>query len=310
MTYASYSTYVPPAGDQQQDAPQGDLTNYRGVTIRESTGPMTATVRDGEVTTSHGVSGRYDASNLARDMYGEDDWRGTARSKHGSPTTVITQDSLVTLNGVQGQVSSFVRSGDLVEVSPGVFQLPTEGESQQAPEAINDVASMPEGVAGAVDEALAPVPDHAIAPLITAAVNVVSGQGGDMQSLVAKFVAASGVEPAEAQSRAEYIIAAYQGQTDAYLTQRLGIAKEDLPALYEAARANPRQLTAALREQIDGRSMAGWKQIASMFQAKTGPSMTALEKAGYPVRNTGSTPEVFIGGMWASIKGAARAGLI
>ena len=65
----------------------------------------------------------------------------------------------------------------------------------------------------------------------------------------------------------------------------------------------------AIRAQANG-SMAAWGKLASGYQASTAPTESTLQANGFQTRNTSGTPEVFIGGIWASIKGAARAGLI
>jgi hypothetical protein len=95
----------------------------------------------------------------------------------------------------QARVCDLVSAGYLRESAPGVFAQPTEGD-QHTPqdatqEADSDVATMPQEFATAVDNVLAPVPDHALGSLTSVAISVAAGEG-DMQSLVARFVTASG----------------------------------------------------------------------------------------------------------------------
>jgi len=298
--YSSFSTYVPATEDA--------ATPEDTVRIYHSAGVNSVSVTNGEVTAGQSSSASYDTANLARDSLG-DNWRGTARNKNGMPTTTITADSLVTIGGVQGRVSDFVGSGALQETSAGVFEEAPQVASSDTPESAGSaVATMPEDMAGAVDAALEPVPDHAIPALVSAAIGLASGVG-DIDTLVSRVVSASGLEPADAKQRTEFAMRAYQSQADSYLTAKAGIAKTDLPAFYESVKSNPRQLQDAIRAQVNG-SMAAWGKLASGFQSNVAPSAEALAANGFQTRNTSGTPEVLIGGIWASVKGAARAGLI
>jgi hypothetical protein len=105
-----------------------------------------------------------------------------------------------------------------------------------------------------------------------------------------------------------FILTTYQAQADSYLV-RAGIAAADLPAFYESVKTNPRQLENALRAQVNG-SMSAWGKLASGYQANIAPAEAVLTANGFQTRNTSGTPEVFIGGVWVSIRGAARAGLL
>lgn len=69
-----------------------------------------------------------------------------------------------------------------------------------------------------LERSIAPISNHAMQPLLSAAASVVSGRGS-MESLVSKFVAASGVEPRVAHSRAEHVIAAYQAQAELHTSR-------------------------------------------------------------------------------------------
>jgi hypothetical protein len=264
-----------------------------------------------EATQSLSKANAYSTTQLAADAFGQDDWRASARSPKGLPTTIIARDTVVTMNGIQARVSDLVSAGYLRETAPGVFAEPTPGDTpevpQDAPAVDPDAATMPQEFASAVDGALKPVPDHAISSLTSAAISAAAGDG-DIWSLVSQFVSASGVDPSDARSRVQFVLTTYQRQTDSYLN-RAGIAPEDLPAFYEAVKANPSQLHDAMRAQANG-SMAAWGMLAKSFQANTAPSEAALQANGFQTRNTSGTPEVFVDGFWASISGAARAGMI
>lgn len=291
-----------------------DITNEEAsnpVQWHNHKGGVSVTLTDGAATTDTFGNAKYSTSDMARDTFG-DGWKATARN-NGMPAREMNGDTVVTINGVNGRVRDFVSTGLLREVAPGQFEEATQDDPQGTTEGhqeagSEDAAVMPDDVLATVNAALEPVPDHALDGLVAAAIGTVTG-GTSMDTLINRLVSASGVEPADAKMRAEYIIAAYQAQADHYLTTRAGIDRESLPAFYEAAKQNPRVLDQAMRDQVNG-SMKSWKKIADSFVSKTAPTMAALEAAGYPTRKLNGTPEVFIGGMWASVHGAARAGLI
>jgi hypothetical protein len=272
-------------------------------------GAVSVTLTDGEATTQTRTNEKYSSADLGKDTFGADDWRSTARNRYGNPTTTITEDAVVTIGGVQGRVADFVRSGLLHETAAGVFEeAPEEAPQEEQEQADPHAAVMPEEVRQSIDGALEPVPDHALDAVLSAGVRVAAG-AATVDAIVSQVVSSSGIDPADARERTEFVISAYQQQADAYLTNRAGIAKEDLAGFYDAARSNPGLLQEAIRTQVRG-SMEGWKRIADGYVSKTAPSAAALEAAGYPTRNLSGTPEVFIGGMWCSVHGAARAGLL
>lgn len=298
--FASIQTYQGPIEETPQAVPAARLYQHQGAN--------SVSIRDGEVSTSINGQDSYQTSNLAQDTHG-DNWKGTARNRFGNPTTAIDAETLVTIDGMQFKVKEFVAAGRLKETAPGVFEEASATPAASQPESTSeDVATLTEDALGAVNEALSPVPDHALDGLLTTASSVAAGLTS-VDQLVSKMVRVSGVDPEDAKARVETITATYQAQADGYLTSKAGIAREDLAAFYESVKAKPGLLHEAIRQQVAG-DFSGWNRLAYGFTAKTAPSVDAVNKAGYPTRNISGTPEVFIGGMWASVKGAARAGLL
>jgi hypothetical protein len=304
MTVYSHNTFQGPETNSA-DTPN-DVRTY------VHRGSSAITISNGEaVATTRGTES-YNASDLAKDTFG-DDWRGTARSKNGGPTSSITADSLVTIKGTQGRVRDFVAAGRLHETSPGVFEEAAAVESTPhapLPQADQHAALMPDAVVESVNAALEPVPDHALPALVGAAAAAMSGSGS-IEALVTHVVKEGGVDPAEARSRVEFVMRAYQAQTDSFLTHRMGIAADDLKAFYAEVQQDPRAMQNAINTQMNGRSMSAWAKLAEKhYFAKQPPSDASLKAAGFETRDVSGNREVRINGIWASVKGAARAGLI
>jgi hypothetical protein len=154
-----------------------------------------------------------------------------------------------------------------------------------------------------------PVPDNVRGAVFSLAASAAAGTGS-MEDVVRRVVAESGLHPDEARQRITYAQQVYQAQADSFLVHRVGIAESDLPAFYETVRKDPRTMQRAINEQTLGK-MTVWRELANKhYFSKEAPRVDALAAAGYETRNVSGTPEVRIGGFWASVKGAARAGLI
>ena len=305
--FSRYNTYETPETNQQA-LPQGP-------TVR-TYGPATqVTLVDGEYVQTSRPKGSYQTANLGADTYGQDDWRAQARNARGNPTTHITRECFVTIDGVQGRVSDFINAGRLREVSPGVIEEATQGASQDVPqvesaEASSDAAQMPDELVSAMNSALEVVPDHALQPLISTAISVAVGKN-DMDHLVNRFVSASGLDPVDAMPRAQFLIQNFEAQAVGFLTTRAGVPQASIGEFYEHARSNPRAMEDAIRQQINGNSMAGWRKLASSYLSRVAPTAEAVQAGGLETRKTGSTTEVHLGhGVWADLKTAARLGYI
>ncbi|WP_017235352.1 hypothetical protein [Pandoraea sp. B-6] len=304
--YSSYSTYVPTEE-----------------TALPSTGPTTRVVGG---TTSITLNGNDSVSNTSEyasvsagdlSSYESSDWRSTARDPMGLPTNNITPASVVVIAGMSAKVGDFIKAGILRETSDG-FAL-TSSDSQNGPrqdteeateeggeEANPDAAMMPEEVASAVDTAVEPFDQST---LDAGLAHAIAAATGDMavEDVVMGVAQRSGMDPSQAGERVQFVIDAYQAQTDNYLTSN-GLGADELPAFYEWAKQSGQKagLTAAIQQQAYARDMSAWKPLIAGFMRGVAPNLGALQANGYEVNGD----LVRIDGTWMNVKAAAKAGLI
>ena len=291
--FQSYSSFVP-----QEEIFQ------RGPQIREEAPVHRVSSSAGVITESsdsldRGHSGQINPAS------GSNTWQATATTTTGRAVSQITEDSLVTINGLQGKVSFFVNEGILQKSADGSF---SEGTGQPAPpvEDSGDVLQLADVTVNQMNQALEGVPDHA-AEMITATATGVALGRIDNAQLVAKFSSSSGLDPAQSQARLTILQNAYQAQADQALESRSGIGAEDKAEFYRWAKANHNsQLQEAIGKQMRSSDVSGYAKLATLWMNNTAPSLSAIKAAGIPVRGT----DCFIRGQWMSPGAAARAGFI
>ena len=133
----------------------------------------------------------------------------------------------------------------------------------------------------------------------------------DSAALAHRFAQASGLDVGESHIRIATIKAAFQTQADTALTNRYGVAPADLPAFYGWCRDNQQgAMQEALRKQLHGHDVSGYRALASQWLVATPPSLNALKATGIPVRAQGTGSEVWVRGSWMTPGAAAKTGLI
>ena len=291
--FQSYSSYVPQeeafthAPTIRQEAPVHRVSSTSGVMTETSD------------SLDRGHSGQINPAN------GTDSWQATATTTTGRAVSKITEDSLVTINGLQGKVSFFVEQGILQQGADGKF---TEGTGQPAPpvEDLSDVLQFADVTLNQMNQALEGVPDHAAEMLSATATGVALGRI-DHAQLVSKFSTSSGLDPAASQARITILQNAYQAQADQALESRSGIGAGDRADFYQWAKTHHNaQLLEAIGKQMRSSDVSGYKALADRWMSSTPPSMDALKSAGIPIRGS----DCFIRGQWMSPSAAARAGFI
>ena len=291
--FQSYSSYVP-----QEEIFQ------RGPQIREEAPVHRVSSSAGVITESsdsldRGHSGQINPAS------GSNTWQATAITTTGRAVSQITEDSLVTIGGIQGKVSFFVNEGILQQGADGKF---TEGTGRPAPvvEDKGDVLQFADVTVNQMNQALDGVPSHAAEMISATATGVALGRI-DHAQLVAKFGSSSGLDPAASQSRITILQNAYQAQADQALESRSGIGAADKADFYAWAKANHNgQLQEAIGKQMRSSDVSGYTKLANLWLNSTPPSLSAIKAAGIPVRGT----DCFIKGQWMSPGAAARAGFI
>jgi hypothetical protein len=302
MTYQSINLYQP---TQEPTEPQEAYEP----SIREATGTVSLTIRDGvPVVETKGVQS-VSYSGISKDG----DWRASARNAAGLPESHITAESIVTL-GKHGEskIKSFIASGLMKEVSPGVFDV-TDAVNEEAPEESDgilkeghpDAAVMPEELVREVNNALEPFPDQVVDAAIAYAIDEAIGKmtEGEVLKLVSNM--SPGMDLRELSGRKAFVWDVCQTQVDRYLS-RQGIGTDDLSTFYSFALENPGAVTDAIQKQIYNKDMRGWKSIVREYMSNMAPSAEALQRAGFEVQGD----KVRIDGDWIPISVAAKSGLI
>ncbi|HDR9228628.1 TPA: hypothetical protein QDB19_004901 [Burkholderia vietnamiensis] len=293
--FASYSAYVPA---------EDNIAPRTGPSVRPSEGVTSVTLNGNQASVSNGKHDAISADQLS--PYAADDWRSTARDRIGMPTSNITADSVVELAGMSGRVGDFVQAGVLRETPNGFEVVSTEGTPEAIEEVNPDAATMPEAVAQGVDSATEPFDD---ATLDAGLAHGIAAATGDMtvDDVVKGVAQRSGMDPAQAGERVQFVMDAYQAQADSYLTSN-GLGADELPVFYEWAKQSGQKaaLTAAIQKQAYGRDMSAWKPLVASFMRDVAPNLGALKANGYETNGN----LVRIDGKWIDVKAAARAGLI
>jgi hypothetical protein len=304
--YASYQTYQAPSEESAQAPVQSRVDADAGMTTRVIIRNGVSTV---EQTTSRGITGAE-----LNPHHGDGSVFETARSKHSIGLQEITDETLLTINGVQATAKFFKAEGYIHQTADGKW-VEGSGQAEAAPEAApeadtsNDL-SMPGEVAEAVDRALDGVADSNIDPLVATGIAVATGQA-DLAILARKMVQWSGATPQEAATRIATMQQAYQMQADSAITSRTPVSAADLPHLYAwAKQAAPAELRCAVQSQIHSNDFSGYRALAERYLASNPPSLNAVRAAGIEVRTEGKVPEVFLEGRWITLPTAARLGMI
>jgi hypothetical protein len=242
--------------------------------------------------------------------HGTDSIFSTARRADGLPVTEIAGDTLVTIAGVQGPVSFFVREGVLQANKDGTFSEAT-GTPQAAPQAdTSGLMPLDAAAMGAVNQALEEVPQGYLDSIMASATGVAIGKLSPA-SLVQKFAQASGLGLEESAARVATITAAFQAHTEQALMTRSGLTREGTAEMLAWAKSTQQgALQEAVQRQMFSHDVSGFTALADKWFAATPPSVAALKAAGIPVRTQGQGVEVQVRGQWMTPGAAAKAGLI
>lgn len=291
----------------QVEAPQA----YQNTSTRVAGGVTSINFRGDSGTLSTSQSNTVSASDLT--PFSEGDWRATARNSYGNPTSKITEDCVVEIDGMNAQVGMLVKAGILVETPDGFVkatQGATEGATQEDTQA--EPGAMPAETVDAINSAMDGLSDSSVQRAGSLGIAAAVGDSS-MDEVVAGIARDTGMEPAEAAQRVDFVKDAYQAQADHYITSGLGISAGELQDFYEFCRqpANKGALQTAVQQQVFGNSMSGYKPLVDSYMNNVAPSTRALEANGFETK-TGPKGEelVKIQGQWMPTKVAAKVGLI
>lgn len=241
--------------------------------------------------------------------HGTDSFAATARNPNGTAATEIRPTTLVTIDGVQAAVSSWVAQGRLHKAPDGSYQE-AAGTPEAAPVDTSDVMPMDAQAMDAVNAALDTVDQGSLDGLMATGV-AVAVMDMDPRTLEHKFSRVSGLGGEDAAQRLGTMQAAYQAQADTALMSRSGLSAADLPAFYAWAKQNHRgELQQAVHRQLQAHDVSGYRSLADRWFSSTPPSLKAIQAAGLPVRNLGQRDEVFVSGQWMTPAAAAKVRLL
>jgi hypothetical protein len=124
-------------------------------------------------------------------------------------------------------------------------------------------------------------------------------------------VSQTGMSPEQAKNFMDFTLAAFSAQA-AHELGKVGI--RDLETFSAWASANqPAKFKTAVMVHVSARSLNGYRELAREFMKHTAPTEGALQSAGYKTKVDPTTGELLVdlgGGMWESVRTAARAGRI
>ena len=293
-----------------------------GIRVNEHSGSLSMSFVDGQGTLDFSdKTYQTDASELTGHAKGS--WQATARGKGGHPSAVIDEETYVTIDGIQARVKDMVKAQMLAVDSQGNYYRPSEfpnlrqeeseAAQNQLPDSKDIPAEMPQELAAAVNDAIGDIPQELLD--VTTSIGISAALGHTSVDAIARdYANKTGKDIGESSQRVQFVIDAYQSQTDSHLMKHCGLIQADLPAFYEWAKhpANEVALKTAINSQIYGSKMNSWNQLANKYMHKVPPSPEALARAkGVETRkgNTGETL-VKVQGMWMTSKVAAGLGYL
>ncbi|MDN7820591.1 hypothetical protein [Burkholderia vietnamiensis] len=287
---------------------------YQNTSTKVAGGTTSISFRGDTSTTINTKRSEVSARELT--PFSADDWRSTARNSFGNPTSKITEQSVVTIDGMSAEVGILVKAGLLVETKDGDFVRPSNGATQGTAEGTEqettEPGAMPVDVVDVVNSALDGMSDSTVQKAGSLGV---AAAVGDMpvEEVVTVLARDSGIEPAEMAQRFSFAQAAFQSQADNFITKHLGIPESDLQNFYEFVRQPEHKgmLQNAIRQQVQANSMSAYKPLVDSYFANQAPSAAALQRNGFETKTAPNGEQmVRIQGVWMSAKVAAKTGLI
>ncbi|MHA6864499.1 hypothetical protein [Ralstonia pseudosolanacearum] len=292
------------------DIPLTPPPTHQNISTKASGGVTSISFKGDQTSTINTKHGEVSARDLT--PYAADDWRSTARNSLGHPTSKITEQTVVEVDGMSAEVGILVKAGVLIETKDGDFVRAAQAAPQEQQQETLEPGAMPADVVDAVNSALDGMSDSTVQKAGSLGV---AAAVGDMpvEEVVTALARDSGIEPAEMAQRFSFAQAAFQSQADNFITKHLGIPEGDLQNFYEFVRQPEHKgaLQNAIRQQVQGNSMAAYKPLVDSYYANSAPSAAALQRNGFETKTDHDGRElVRIQGQWMPLKVAAKTGLI
>jgi len=306
MTYTSIQLGQP----EEQHESDTNSTNTPGITQR-------VTIANGSVSSSTSGVTRTTSEDLRAGLeYHAQEWKRTASNSYGLPTQQITDQTIVTINGIQGPVKSFLASGDLMKSAQGDYTLSEKlsdpsGATREDKPSPSLEAKTPKGFNDTLNAAVEPFSDELIDLGKMRIIDAISQGAESLDSIISEISQASGLEQGEVSERFGTVVKMLETQTVANLNT-WGLDPQDRSELFDWAQGS-NQGRAMLREAIQGQlrgDLKGWASVADAWAKANPPSIEALKQAGVPTRQTPNGIVVKLKGEWISLATATKLGWV
>ncbi|MEC5218533.1 hypothetical protein RCH09_003505 [Actimicrobium sp. GrIS 1.19] len=305
--FNSYSAYTP-TQEEAQGTPHIPFKNDEKVT-RVTFVDGVGTLEQSERVTS------FNSRDI--NTFPADDWRSTATDLNGSPSAMVGDSTLVTLNGTQATARDFEKAGYLEKDDRGNYRLPSEkppedaSEAQQA-EARRHRAVLPPAAHATVNAALEGLSMDGVDTVTQFGVGVALGQL-PVSMLARQFSTMTGYDIEASEARIATVQGVYQTQADEYLVSQQGLHRDELQDFYEFARGlqNRDALSKAVNGQVYSKQMSGYGSLVKLYLSKTAPSQKMVKANGMETKTSADGAAlVKLHGMWMTTKVAAFNGWI
>lgn len=246
----------------------------------------------------------------------------TARSPSGGRAGTLNAQTVVYVEGMETNLATaealgYVRrdaQGNYVETSQGqagaaqprgdqAGAAQQQQSGQQGQSTDSDYFPVPESNMQALNEVIAPVPQHAYEKTI--AQYLANGPDSIDHRQLGQNI---GMDPGEVKQRIEF--AAQVFQTHAMQSLK-GVVADPAEALEWMANEKPREFARAMAQVVHGHQVGELRNLARTYVKSTDPDDATLRHAGFEVaEGKDGTRMVRVNGVWSSVKAAVKAGWI
>lgn len=149
-------------------------------------------------------------------------------SKHA-----IKPDSIVTINGIEGDVAGFEKLGVIEKGPDGQYRMAeAKPQQQQQQEQAEPRESLPQEIEGTISKAV-----DILGQTATHALFIHASQGNDVAKLMPELAARTGMEPEQAQATYDKTVAAFVSQAQS-VASKVGVSADAWDGFVEWAHAN------------------------------------------------------------------------
>jgi hypothetical protein len=238
----------------------------------------------------------------------------TARTKSGAPVREITGDTLVTVEGIETELRQLEGTHVRRNENGRWEEIPAAERQQQSQqsEEQGDGAGGQELFPHSIEVALAHVAEGADLTTFTPLMiehAIKFGETGTLSVNIEEVVSRTGLPRERAEAYTTLVRESLAAQV------RGELAKDGIdPAAFMgwALQNRPEEFKAAVVNQVNVRSLNGYRELAAEFMRETVPTEAALKAAGWQTKQDSRSNQLLVNykGTWMAAAAAARSGLI